>query len=305
MLEACHRYLSDSVASAGPDWAWLTYNATHALGMTDAADGVAVEVAAQALTQRAFLPLLSALLALQSRSNSRLKLLRAGIGRRVRGAGASEALLVVVLLQLDQFVAGDAALRTTLEPSTPGYENSCGDWSGSAWQQDQQQQQHGDCSGSGGEGCSGGAAPLPQLPEAALLSLLGCVDWDSLHAAEVVALTSQAGGVRCRTPCVASIERALLQQAAWRMVQRWDSSSRPAAGAQVARYAAGSLEVATLARPPRAGESKRMAPGGCEGLAAAAGRVMLSAAHNGSGVCVCVCVLGAGGCSAGGKGQAT
>ena len=254
LLDACCKYLADSLKQCTAPWAWLVFTIAHQLHKKDLMTAAATQLASKALTDNSCITHCSAALrAMERNPKELLKVLRAGVSSAVHGATPSEALLLVLLMRLDQ-LADDkdlpgAASATLSGPSTPtAAEGEAGAGrviatEAAAAAADSTtpaileaavaaiaaSSSHSPACSTSDTGCS------VLLAEDVLSALVKLVEWGSLHHAEVKALINQATSYSKATAAAMCCNHQLLQQAACRLGKPFDSLPP---GQTTARYLA-------------------------------------------------------------------
>ena len=164
-MEACKQYMLDSLDESSQDWAWAVSVAGHVLADTELIGAAVSELARHALTENTALPVLSAAVAfLATHPQQQLEQLKEGIRQAAGGCEASELLLVVLLLRLDQVVRVGGRTATSKAKGKSKKDHSAA-------------------------AAAGEAAQL-RLEEQQLADLLQLVDWTSLQPAELKVLGS-------------------------------------------------------------------------------------------------------------------
>jgi hypothetical protein len=117
LLGACCKYLTDTLKNCTPPWAWLVFTVAQQLSKKELMAAAATQLACKALTEDSCIAHCSAALsALGVGSQELLKVLQFGVSKAVHGAAASEALLLVLLMRLDQ-LADDGTLPGGFGPA--------------------------------------------------------------------------------------------------------------------------------------------------------------------------------------------
>ena len=174
LVEACRKYMCNTLNSCEPSWAWVVFTIAQQLDMEDLVKAAAIELTCAALTDNDWVAHASvAIKASDFSAAVQLEGIWGGISKAVHAAkDPSHALLVVLLMRLNQ-LAGDTGSDTNPDVDSDSL--------------------------------------LQPLEDNAIVALLKRVDWDALHHVEINALSSQARSYKA-TAAADFVKDALLQQ---------------------------------------------------------------------------------------------
>ena len=218
LVEACGKYMLDTLESCKPSWAWVIFTIAQQLQsitMQIVKRAAAVELVSAALTNNIgdAAILTAASIAIKEAGPSpaaQLSCIEEGISKAVCGAkNPSQAFLVVLLMRLDQLVAAADVIV-----------------------------------GSNGESSSSSTtAQLLPLNQEEIIALLKLVKWDSLHNVELATLSSQADSYKHATSAATYMRSILEKRSRERLT--WVAEKLPQ-GQSTLQYLAGWLETADL-----------------------------------------------------------
>ena len=214
MLDGCRYYMQSTLHGSTAHWAYFIFTLAYQLGMRDLYEEALQVLATGACSEDSYIrPLSAALLTRGGPLADHLAVLRSAISSLLRGAIASDALLVVLIMRLDQLAGGSNC------PTSPAFQDAAAPTPPSK----RRKIMPADTVSDGqtfdgvvpvGEATNSSSTSSTFLPEAMTAALLDLVRWDTLHQAEIKALTSQAATYPRSTAAAKRLRQHFLPQQA-------------------------------------------------------------------------------------------
>ena len=218
LVRACHQYMEESLKDASGPWASVLFCVASEMRIPSLMTNSANQLASKALTCNSSITPLSAALRMlddNGQQEALLSTLQCGISTAVMGAVPSEALLVVMIMRLDQLAGCVAGQTSSSSSHTLSTNSSTGESTTTSSSRSR--------SSSSSSTCRMG----PLLHEESLVDLLGLVNWESLQPAELKALFSQSASYDRKTQAAGKVREHLANEAAVRLCTPGTSLESP------------------------------------------------------------------------------
>ena len=216
MVSGCQWYMSRTLTGSTARWSFFIFTLAHQINMKEITSAALRWLAEMALTDSSYLTPLSAALAAWGRPpEEQLAVLASGLHAAARGAAISEALLVVLIMRLDQLAGATqapAVARATFEAAAAAKRRRT--------MVDPTGRTEGSMDQNSITAAEEAPSSLQVLSECGTAAMLELVQWETIHQAEIRALTSQAASYIKSSLAAERLRQHFLPQQAFAWLSR-------------------------------------------------------------------------------------